>query len=32
MSKGKLVLPTLSARMGDWIYYVSIMPFKEIND
>lgn len=32
MSKGKLVLSTLRARMGDWIYYVTIMPFSEISD
>jgi len=31
MSKGKLVLPTLRAKMGDWIYYVSIMTFEEIS-
>lgn len=32
MSKGKLVLPTLRARMGDWIYYISVMTFNEIAD
>lgn len=31
MSKRKLVLPTLRAQMGDWIYYVSIMTFEEIS-
>jgi len=31
MSKGKLILPTLRAQMGDWTYYVSIMTFEEIN-
>ncbi|MCX8106658.1 MAG: DGQHR domain-containing protein [Ignavibacterium album] len=32
MSKGKLILPTLRAHMGDWIYYVSIMTFEEISN
>lgn len=31
MSKGKLILPTLRAQMGDWTYYVSIMTFEEIS-
>ena len=32
MAKEKLILPTLRAKMGDWIYYVTIMTFKEINN
>lgn len=31
MSKERLVLPALRAKMGDWIYYVSIMTFEEIS-
>jgi len=27
----KIKLPTLRGRMGDWIYYVTLMPFKEIS-
>lgn len=30
MSKERLVLPALRAKMGDWIYYVTIMNFNEI--
>jgi DNA sulfur modification protein DndB len=30
MSKEKLILPALRAKMGDWIYYVTIMSFNEI--
>jgi DNA sulfur modification protein DndB len=26
----KLVLPTLRGKMGDWIYYVTLMQFKEV--
>lgn len=32
MSKRKLILPTLRARMGDWTYYISVMTFNEIAD
>jgi DNA sulfur modification protein DndB len=28
----KLILPTLRGKMGDWFYYVTLMPFKEIAD
>jgi len=31
MSKPKLTLPCLRARMGDWIYYVTIMHFEDID-
>ena len=31
MAKNKLTLPTLRAKMGDWIYYVTIMTFEEIS-
>jgi DNA sulfur modification protein DndB len=31
MSKGKLILPTLRSRMGDWIYYSTIMKFDEVS-
>jgi DNA sulfur modification protein DndB len=30
MKANKLVLPTLRGTMGDWLYYVTLMPFKEI--
>jgi len=30
MSKSKLILPTLRSRMGDWIYYSTIMKFDEV--
>lgn len=30
MSKNKIVLPALRGRMGDWIYYISLMQFSEI--
>jgi len=26
----KLVLPALRGRIGDWFYYVSLLPFKEV--
>ncbi|MBV2195056.1 MAG: DGQHR domain-containing protein [Flavobacterium sp.] len=26
----KLILPTLRGKMGDWMYYVTLLPFKEI--
>jgi DNA sulfur modification protein DndB len=26
----KLILPTLRGKMGDWMYYVTLMPFKEV--
>lgn len=32
MSKGKLTLPTLRSRMGDWIYYITVMTFEEVAD
>lgn len=33
MSKHKrLVLPTLRGKMGDWYYYVTLLPFKEISE
>jgi len=28
--KGKLVLPCMRGRMGDWIYYITLMSFKEV--
>ncbi len=31
MSKNKLTLPCLRARMGDWFYYVTVMQFSDIN-
>ena len=31
MSKTKLILPTLRARMGDWIYYSSNVKFDEVS-
>jgi DNA sulfur modification protein DndB len=27
---GKIILPTLKAKMGDWIYYVTLLPFSEV--
>ncbi len=30
INNNKLTLPTLRGRMGDWYYYVSLMPFKEV--
>ena len=32
MSKGKLILPTLRSRMGDWIYYSTVMKFNDVSD
>ena len=26
----KLILPTLRGKMGDWFYYVTLLPFKEV--
>ena len=26
----KLILPTLKGKMGDWLYYVTLLPFKEV--
>lgn len=31
-SLGKLVLPAFRARMGDWIYYISLMTMKDITE
>lgn len=31
MSKKQLVLPCLRAKIGDWIYYVTVMQFSEIS-
>jgi len=28
--KHPLILPTLRGKMGDWFYYVTLMPFKEV--
>jgi len=28
--KHPLILPTLIGKMGDWFYYVTLMPFKEV--
>ena len=30
MKTGKIVLPSLRGKMGDWFYYVSIIQFKEL--
>ncbi len=32
MSNKHLTLPTLKSRMGDWIYYVSVMTFKDLSE
>lgn len=30
IDKRKIILPSLRGKMGDWFYYVTLMPFKEI--
>jgi len=30
MPNKKLVLPTLKARMGDWIYYTTVFRFEDV--
>jgi len=32
MSSGKLVLPTLKAQMGDWLYYTTVLKFSDLAD